>query len=134
MMVAYTYVNAMASSKNPNFDEMAVVTGDDNQYDDDGEWLDLEAGESVVGELRAINENCGQHDTTVLELSRGLGDNVTMWSNRQIDRVLEKNEIGVGEVVGIKHTNKTDTFTPSGEDEPVTFDVWEVRCGLDGGA
>ncbi|MFY4815492.1 hypothetical protein ACOJIV_22755 [Haloarcula sp. AONF1] len=123
----------MASSKNPAFDEMAVVTGDDNQYDDDGEWLDLEAGESVVGEIRAINENCGKHDTTVLELSRGLGDNVTMWSNRQIDRVLQKNEIGVGEVVGIKHTTETDTFTPSGEDEPVTFDVWEVRSGLDEG-
>ncbi|OYR77658.1 hypothetical protein DJ84_21685 [Halorubrum ezzemoulense] len=123
----------MASSKNPAFDEMAVVTGDDNNYDDDGEWLDLEPGESVVGEIRAINENCGQHNTTVLELSRGLGDNVTMWSNRQIDRVLEKNEIGVGEVVGIKHTTETDTFTPSDSDEPVTFDVWEVRCGLDGG-
>lgn len=118
----------MASSQNPAFDEMDVVTGDDDEYDDeDTEWLDLERGESVVGEVRAVNKNCGKFDSTVLELSRGLGDNVTMWSNRQIDRVFEKNDLGAGEVVGIKHTDKTDSFTPDDADDPVTFDVWEVR-------
>ena len=124
----------MASSKQPSFDDMEVMNGNQSDYDDaDDEWLDLEAGESVVGEIRTINEDCGKHNTTVLELSRGLGDNVLMWSNRQIDRVLKNNELGVGEVVGIKHTNRTDTFTPTGEDEPVTFDVWEVRAVSPGG-
>ena len=119
----------MASSKQPAFEDMRVVSGSDQDYDNsDDEWLDLEAGESVVGELRSINENCGKHDTTVLELSRGLGDKVTMWSNRQVDRALVNNEVGVGDVVGIKHTEETNTFTPDGEDEPVTFDVWEVRA------
>jgi hypothetical protein len=35
--------------------------------------------------IRAIKPNCGQYDTTVIELAGDLGNVVAMWSNGQID-------------------------------------------------
>ncbi|WP_135365881.1 hypothetical protein [Halosimplex halophilum] len=44
--------------------------------------------ERAAGILRRKNlgkkPNCGQYDTTVIELARGLGDIVAMWSSGQI--------------------------------------------------
>ncbi|ACO54897.1 ORF2 [Halorubrum pleomorphic virus 1] len=124
----------MSKSKTPNFDDMEVLDDTNDEYDDsESEWIDLDRGESVVGEIREINPDCGDYGTTVLELSRGLGDNVCMWSNRQIDNKIEQHGLGVGEVVGIKHTDREQTFTPDGSDEPVKFDVYEVRAVNVGG-
>jgi len=121
----------MATQDTPSFDDLETVDTSDESDDYDTDWLDLESGESVVGEIRAIKPNCGQYDTTVIELARGLGDIVAMWSNGQIDRALESNELGEGDVVGIKHTEETRTFTTDDGDER-EFDVWEVRAMGDG--
>ncbi len=72
----------MVQSETPSFDELETVdTTPDDADDGDAEWLDLDAGEAVVGEIRALKPNCGEHNTTVIELARGLGDVVVMWSN-----------------------------------------------------
>jgi len=119
----------MAAQDTPAFDDLAPVeANDDEQNDYETEWLDLDAGESVVGEIRAVKPNCGKYDTTVLEIARGLGDVVCMWSNGQIDRALKANDLGEGDVVGIKHTEETRTYTPEGSDEEQEFDLWEVRA------
>jgi hypothetical protein len=64
---------------------------------------DLEPSESVVGEIRELTPNCGKYDTTVIELARGIGD-----------------------VIGIKHTEQTSTFTNEGGEEQ-EYDIWRVR-------
>lgn len=116
----------MATQDTPSFDDLETVEADDDGNDYETEWIDLEAGETVVGEIRSVKPNCGQYDTTVLELARGLGDIVTMWSNQQIDRALEDNDLGEGDVVGIKHTEQTRTYTTD-DGEERKYDVWEVR-------
>ncbi|SFR85737.1 hypothetical protein SAMN05216559_0130 [Halomicrobium zhouii] len=117
----------MAANDTPDFDDLEPVEINEQEDDSDAEWLDLEPGESVVGEVRAVRPNCGQYDNTVIELARGLGDVVVMWSNGQIDRAFRVNDIGEGDVVGIKHTE--DTATAENEDgEEYEFDIWEVRA------
>ncbi|MFC6613563.1 hypothetical protein ACFQAS_01085 [Halopenitus salinus] len=87
----------MSTQKTPAFDDLEPVEANTEEQDDyDTEWIDLEPDENVVGEVRAITPNCGDYDTTVLEIARGLGDVVCMWSNKQIDRLLESNDLGEG--------------------------------------
>ncbi|GGN96725.1 hypothetical protein [Haloarcula pellucida] len=115
----------MATQETPSFDDLEPVeSNSDDDYD--SEWIELEPGENVVGVIRDVVPNCGQYDTTVIELSRGIGDVVAMWSNNQIDNALDDNDLGEGDVVGIKHTEKTRTFTTD-DGEEREYDVWEVR-------
>ena len=118
------------STETPSFDEMEPVENPDTSGDDDGEWIELDAGESVVGELRKRQET-EKYDNDVLEIARGLGDVVVMFSNGQIDRQLDsladKHGSAEGLVLGFKMTEEERTFTPSGQDEEVEFNIWEVR-------
>ena len=117
----------MAAQDTPAFDDLTPVKPG-NDYDDEEEgWIELDRGESVVGEIREISPNCGQYNTTVINLATGIGEVRPMWSNRQIDRALESRELAEGDVIGIKHTDETRSFTPDGEDEETEYDVWEVR-------
>ncbi|MFA9516329.1 hypothetical protein ACERIT_03785 [Halopenitus sp. H-Gu1] len=119
----------MSTKKTPAFDDLDPVEANDDEQDEyDTEWLDLDPGENVVGEIRAVTPDCGDYNTTVLEIARGLGDVVCMWSNNQIDRALEDNDLGEGDVVGIMCTEETRTYTPEGSDEEQTFNIWEVRA------
>lgn len=121
----------MAADETASDDGWVELTGPESDTDDDAEWIELDQGEEVVGELRNIKPNCGDYDTTVLRISRGPGDEVLMWSNRQIDNRLEENDVGTGDVVRIVHTEETSTYTPEDADEPVEFDVYKtfVRAG-----
>jgi hypothetical protein len=118
------------STETPSFDEMEAVDAPDQSGDADAEWIDLDAGETVVGELRKRQET-QDYDNDVLEIARGLGDVVVMFSNGQIDRRLDTlaDEYGSAEglVLGFKKTEETRSFTPPGEDEEVEFNIWEVR-------
>ncbi|WP_336024766.1 hypothetical protein [Halobellus salinisoli] len=118
------------STETPSFDEMEVVDAPNQSGDDDAEWIELDAGESVVGELRKRQES-QKYPNDVLEIARGLGDVVVMFSNNQIDRTLDsladKHGSAEGLVLGFKKTEEIRTFTPDGADEEVEFNIWEVR-------
>lgn len=116
----------MATEETPSFDDLDPVEDPGTDTEDDAEWIELEPGESIVGELRSVRPNCGDYDTTVLEIARGLGDTVLMWSNGQIDRKLGHNDLGEGDVVGIRRTEETFTFE-NAEGEEQEANVWEVR-------
>lgn len=117
----------MSANDTPDFDDLDPVETNEQDDDYETEWLDLEPGESVVGEVRAVRPNCGEYDNTVIELARGLGDVVAMWSNGQIDRAFRVNDLGEGDVVGIKHTEDTATAEDDNGEE-YEFDIWEVRA------
>jgi len=118
------------STETPNFDDMEPVDTPDRSGDDDAEWIELDAGESVVGELRKRQET-QDYDNDVLEIARGLGDVVVMFSNNQFDRQLDilADEHGSAEglVLGFKKTEETRTWTPPGADEEVEFNICEIR-------
>ncbi|MCL9812514.1 hypothetical protein [Natranaeroarchaeum aerophilus] len=116
----------MATQETPAFEDLEPVEPESNEDDYETEWIELDRGEKVVGEVRSVNPNCGDYNTTVLELARGLGDVVSMWSNGQIDRVFEEQELGEGDVVGILHTEETRSFVDDDGNE-VEYDNWEVR-------
>lgn len=85
---------AMATENLPSEEEFELVEADSDSDDYETEWIDVEPGGSVIGEIRAVKPNCGKFDTTVIELARGLGDIVAMWSNSQIDRTLDAEYFG----------------------------------------
>jgi len=118
------------STELPSFDEMEPVEEPDRSGDDDGEWIELEPGEAIVGELRKRQET-QKYDNDVLEIARGIGDVVVMFSNGQIDRQLDnladKHGSAEGLLLGFKMTEEERTFTPPGQDEEVEFNIWEVR-------
>jgi len=118
----------MASQPTPSsFDDLQPVEQPNTNRDsEDAEWFDLEPGATIVGEIREVTPDCGEHDTTVLKLARGLGDVVLMWSNRQIDRQLEHNDLGEGDVIGIRKSEDTETFTTE-DGETRTYHACEVR-------
>ena len=88
------------------FDDLKPV----DQPDDDGEdveWLDLAAGDSVVGELREIRENCGEYGSRVYKIQTGIGEPVKLvWGKASIDRQVDAAELGPGSLVGIQNTGE----------------------------
>ncbi|EMA25734.1 hypothetical protein [Haloarcula argentinensis] len=114
----------MATQETLSFDDLEPV---DNSTDDyDSVLIEPEAGESVVGEIRDLSPNCGKYDTTVIELACGISDVVAMWSNNRINNALDDNDLGEGDVVGIKHTEQTSTYTNEADEEQ-EYDIWEGR-------
>jgi len=94
---------------------------EDDLGDDSDDWLDLEDGESVVGELRKVREDCGEYGSRVYRISLGPGEEKLMWGNASVDRQIDQANVGRGDVIGIKNTGETYE-TERGEGT-----VYEVR-------
>lgn len=95
----------MAAKESDPFDALAPVDTPDDS-DENAEWLDLEEGESVVGEIREIKENCGEYGSRVYKISRAPGDVVLMWGKASIDRQVDAADLGVGDVFGVRNTGE----------------------------
>lgn len=107
--------------QNSGFDDLNPV-GSPNDEDEEVEWVDLDDGESIVGELREVRENCGEHDSRVYKLATDIGEPLKLlWGKASIDRQMDAADVAPGEVVGIKNTG--DTF----ETENGTGAEYEVR-------
>lgn len=114
----------MAAEKQTDaFDDLKPVDVPETD-DDDLEWLDLDDGESVVGEIREIKENCGEFNSRVYKISRGLGDVVLMWGKASIDRQIDAADLGAGDVVGIRNTGKS--YSTDNGNEGIEFEVRTV--------
>ena len=94
--------------------------GSGNYDDDDAEWLDLEPGQHVVGELRDVKENCGKNNSRVYKLARGIGDLVLLWGNNSLDRRFDDEDFSKGDVIAIRCT--TETYT----NDHGEFPIWQV--------
>ncbi|MFC7230321.1 hypothetical protein ACFQMM_01115 [Saliphagus sp. GCM10025308] len=97
-----------------------VTAPQQNDDDFDTEWVDRPAlGELVQGTLLNLKPDCGDHDTTVIEmrLSEPYGEFedgalVCFWSTNGIDAALEENDISRGEEIAVVCD---DTFEIDGE-------------------
>jgi hypothetical protein len=111
-----------AQDQTSEFDALEPVEPAADDDDDDAEWIDLDAGDSVVGEVREIKDNCGEYGNRVSKLSRGVGDNILMWGTASVDSQVDRADIGAGDVIGLKNTGQkyeTDHENPGVR--------WEVR-------
>ena len=110
----------MAAEQKPaDFDALKPVETPDD--DEELEWIDLDEGDSLVGEIREIKENCGQYDSRVYKIARGLGDVVLMWGKASIDRQVDSADLGPGVVVGIRNTG--DTYQTETGNEGTEYEV-----------
>lgn len=96
----------------PDLDFDALEKVDDTTFDDSGdaEWFNFDdRGDTVLGEVRKIVENAGEYDTRVYELSTGVGEAVVFWGSAAIDRQVDRADIGVGDVIGVRYLGKDTT-------------------------
>lgn len=108
------------------FTKVAAPT---QQSDYDTEWQDRPAfGEIVQGTLLAINPDCGDYDTTVLEIrlteptsDHDEGTLVSMWSTAGIDSALEENDVSRGSEIAVMGE---DTFETDDGEERVSYAVY----------
>ncbi|ARS89641.1 hypothetical protein [Natrarchaeobaculum aegyptiacum] len=92
-----------------------------NSDDYDTEWVERpEVGEIVQGTLLDMKPECGDYDTTILELRLSApygdhdeGDLVCFWSTNGIDAALEENDVARGEEIAVACEG---TFEIDGED------------------
>ncbi|WP_252699475.1 hypothetical protein [Natronosalvus vescus] len=91
-----------------------------NTDDYDTEFVDRpELGEMIQGTLLNVKPDCGEFDTTILELrlsepyhDQDEGALVCFWSTNGIDSALEENEVSRGEEIAVVCD---DTFEIDGE-------------------
>lgn len=122
----------MAAENKPtvDFDDLEPVESP-AENDDDVPQVKLSPGENIVGEIREVTRDLPPHGNTLLHIARGLGDVVKMWSNGQIDRKLDAAGLEVGDLVGIRKTERTESYVDD-DGEEQEFYIFEVRS-LDGG-
>lgn len=111
-----------------DFDEMQPKAGSSNDVEDE-QWIELDPGESVVGELRDYQHDCGEYGSTVIRLATALGVERPMWSNGQINAQLDFDDDGdLGSVIGIRKSEEMVTRVIDGEErEFFEFEVREVK-------
>ena len=117
----------MASEeKSLDIEDMRPAAQKSNYDDDDSEWIELDGGESIAGEIRTLNPTAGQYDTGMIQISPAPGELKNLWLNKQVKDQLEAEELGEGSVCGIINTGETASFTTD-DDETVEYDIYEVR-------
>lgn len=110
------------------FDTLDPVQGAD--FDgDDGEWLDLESGDSIVGTLADVVEEAGEYRQRLYKIRDGSGPVKLVWGKASINRQVDAGGIEVGDTIGIRNTGKT--YTNRRGDVGVEY---EVRVGKAGGS
>ena len=77
---------------------------------DDVPTFELEPGESAVLRIRHIECDVGQHNNRVLHLTRENGDLSKKWSNRTIDRAVERYDLGPGDWIGLRKEEESFSF------------------------
>lgn len=96
----------------------APTTNNDDDFDT--EWVDRPAqGDMLQGTLLNLKPDCGQFDTTVIELRLtqphgdfDAGALVCFWSTNGIDAALEENDVSRGEEIAVV---ADETFEIDGE-------------------
>lgn len=118
------------STDTPEIPEgFSKVDAPSQETDYDTEWQDRPAyGEIVQGTLLATVPDCGDYDTTVLEMrltedtnQHDEGSLVSMWSTAGIDATLEENDISRGTEIAVMGE---DTFETDDGEERVSYAVF----------
>jgi|AntRauTorcE11898_2_1112593.scaffolds.fasta_scaffold13764_2 hypothetical protein len=116
----------MSKGKTPNIDDLSPVQNSNNE--DEVEELELEPGDSFVGEVRSIERGLGDYDSTLVHFAtEQLGEQRKYWLPGHVDAQFYKADIEEGQVVGLIKDEEPTT----GEDddgEGFEYHAVEVRC------
>lgn len=115
----------MSKGKAPSFDDLDPV--EDSNGGDDAQDLELEPGDEFVGEVRSIERNLGDYDSTLVHFAtQELGEQRKWWLPGHVDAQFYQADIQEGEVIGLsKAEEPTETETDDGE--MVEYHRVEVR-------
>jgi hypothetical protein len=103
------------------FDDLEPVESPDYE-EEEVEWVDLEDGESIVGELREVRENCGDNNSRVYKIADEIGEPLKLlWGKASIDRQVDQADLGPGDVIGIRNTG--DSFETDNGYEGTVYEV-----------
>lgn len=97
-----------------SFDDLETA---EPESDDDAEFLDLAPGDEEFGEIRELSRGLGEHNSTLLRISRAPGDEVKMWCSGHVDRQLQQLDAGVGDVVGLRKAEDETSFVDEDGEE-----------------
>ena len=116
----------MSKGKTPNIDDLSPVSNTSN--DDEVEDLELEPGDSFVGEVRSIERGLGEYDSTLVHFAtEQLGEQRKYWLPGHVDAQFYEADIEEGDVVGlIKEEEPTSGENDDGEE--FEYHRVEVRC------
>lgn len=111
----------MAESQD-EFDLSEFTNVREEEFDsdgEDGEWVELDDGESLTGELVRMQEDAGKYDSRVYEIDRHDGnENTLIWGNGSIDSQID-NSVNPGDLV---HIERNGTY----ENKYGEFDNYDV--------
>ncbi|GGL60248.1 hypothetical protein [Halocalculus aciditolerans] len=122
----------MSQGKQPSWDDLSEVSSgnDDEEYDD---VLNLDPGDSVVAEVRAIERDADRYGRDRYHLTRTDGEEpkyVSYFASASVTRPLDNADVGPGDVIGIKKDEDSYTFEDEDGEEQEAYG-FEVRV-LDG--
>jgi hypothetical protein len=115
----------MSKGKTPDIDDLSPVSNDDN--DDEAEDLELEPGDSFVGEVRSIQQNLGEFDSTLVHFSSDeipLGEQRKYWLPGHVEAQFYDAEIEEGQVIGLI---KDEEPTEANPDDGDSFEYHRVE-------
>lgn len=101
--------------------EQTMNDGDDG----DDEWVDLDPGEHVRGEVVRIQPHTGQYDQVLYEFRVDVGETVLMFGKGGMDHQIEQLAVEAGDVIVVQNTG--EEFTTSEGYQGVRY-----RVGIDG--
>ena len=117
----------MAAKELPSIEDMTEVESPSNYSDDNAEWCELDDGESVVGEIRALNYDAGSYGTGMYQIAPAIGQLENYWLNNQIRARFKSAEVSEGDVVGVHNTGETRSFVDDDSGETVEYTVYKVK-------
>lgn len=114
----------MSQGATPNIDDLSPASEPEN---DEVPELNLNPGESFVGNLLSIDHELGEYDSTLaIFLDPQLGEKRKMWLPGHVEAQFYSADIEEGDVVGlIKEEELTKVDTD--DDETVEYNRIEVR-------
>ncbi len=98
----------------------------DHDGSDSNQFINLEPGDSLVGELAYQEFDVGGNDSTILCIRTGPGEYCKYWSNGQVNSVLGAEGVSLGDTVGIRKTEETDSFE-NDDGEEIEYHLMDVR-------
>lgn len=94
-----------------NFDDLDKVTDEPSNDDyDDVPAIEMEdPGDEFVGEVRHIERNVGKYDKMLVHVTVD-GKPKKYWAQREVERKLERADVGPGDTIGVRMSERSYTF------------------------
>lgn len=113
-----------------SFDDLETVNDRSTDDEDDVPNVELnEPGDEFVSEGRHIERNVGKYDKMLVHVTVD-GDPRKYWCQAEVERKLDRANIGPGDVIGVRKSERSYTFE---NDDGEEIEAYEFDVGVSGG-